>query len=55
MSGEGITDHPLRAALALLVLGLAGPAAVLHQEVGHLMDAFTDETQAVADTQPSDH
>ncbi|MEX2985589.1 hypothetical protein [Streptomyces sp. C36] len=27
-------DHPLRAALALLVLGLAGPATVLHQQVG---------------------
>ncbi|MEV4438075.1 hypothetical protein AB0K09_03500 [Streptomyces sp. NPDC049577] len=31
-------DHPLRDALVLLVLGLAGPAAVLHQPIGRLLD-----------------
>ncbi|MGK5548655.1 hypothetical protein ACSNOH_28565 [Streptomyces sp. URMC 127] len=34
----GIIDHPLRDALILLAIGLAGPAAVLHDQAGRLLD-----------------
>ncbi|MEU5431008.1 hypothetical protein AB0H73_36140 [Streptomyces olivoreticuli] len=37
-TGDRIADHPLRAALALLAIGLTGPAAVLHQPLGELLD-----------------
>ncbi|MFQ6197719.1 hypothetical protein [Streptomyces sp. NPDC000405] len=38
-SYDGITDHPIRAALALLALGLVGPVITLHGQVGQLLDA----------------
>ncbi|MFI1254127.1 hypothetical protein ACH4U6_10020 [Streptomyces netropsis] len=34
----GISWHPVRATLMLVVLGLAGPGAVLHQQAGELLD-----------------
>ncbi|MCF3105369.1 hypothetical protein IPZ58_27815 [Streptomyces roseoverticillatus] len=36
---DGIVEHPLRDALILLLIGLAGPAAVLHEQAGRLLDA----------------
>jgi hypothetical protein len=35
---EGIVAHPLRDALLLLLIGLAGPTAVLHDQSGRLLD-----------------
>ncbi|RLU99237.1 hypothetical protein CTZ27_14905 [Streptomyces griseocarneus] len=43
-------DRPLRAVLVLLVLGLAGPAAVLHQQIGHVLGGAPD---GPGDTRPS--
>ncbi|MHA7956283.1 hypothetical protein ACX9I7_00805 [Streptomyces sp. L500] len=40
---DGITDHPIRAAVALLALGLVGPVVALHQQVGQLLDAATPQ------------
>ncbi|MFI1799008.1 hypothetical protein ACH427_16905 [Streptomyces sp. NPDC020379] len=40
-------DHPLRAVLALLALGLAGPTAALHQQIGGLLDGPADRPAPV--------
>lgn len=52
---DNITDRPLRAALALLALGLVGPAAALHQQAGAFLDSVTAPTPpaVAADTAPA--
>ncbi|MFI9311514.1 hypothetical protein [Streptomyces triculaminicus] len=35
---DDIVDHPLRDALVLLLIGLAGPVTVLHGQAGRLLD-----------------
>ncbi|MGA5135143.1 hypothetical protein ACPCTO_35735 [Streptomyces olivoreticuli] len=48
-----MTEHPMRDALVLLVLGLAGPVAVLHQKIGGVLDGPADgpsPAAAAADT-----
>ncbi len=52
---DGIVDHPLRDALILFFIGLTGPAAVLHDQAGRLLDCTTDQVPpqtVAADTAP---
>lgn len=51
---DGIVDYPLRAALALLVIGLAGPTAVLHQPIGQLLNDDTAQAPASVAEAPVD-
>ncbi|MCD9145914.1 hypothetical protein [Streptomyces albireticuli] len=56
-TGSGIVDHPLRAALTLFLIGLAGPAAVLQDQAGRLLDSAADQTPVravAADSTPID-
>lgn len=53
---DGIVDHPLRDALVLLLIGLAGPSAVLHDQAGRLLDDSGADPAPVAmpDSTPVD-
>ncbi|MEU5053708.1 hypothetical protein [Streptomyces sp. NPDC021096] len=45
---DGIIDHLLRDALVLLLIGLAGPATVLHDQAGRLLDESGADPAPVA-------